>query len=133
MVALLAALVLPALPRGTSRARLEAYAVETAALLKADRAAAIRRRIAVATHVDAEARLVSSPVTGRTVRLPADVDVQAILAARCNQQRTERSIHFFPSGVSCGGAITLRRAGQSYRVRVDWLTGGIDVAPLRSL
>jgi general secretion pathway protein H len=37
IVAMLAAIILPALPRGTSRARLEAYALETAALLKADR------------------------------------------------------------------------------------------------
>ena len=34
VIALLAAIVVPILPRGTSRARLESYAVETAALLK---------------------------------------------------------------------------------------------------
>src|SRR5258707_8124895 len=35
MIALLAAILLPQLSRGTTRPRLEAYAVETAALLKA--------------------------------------------------------------------------------------------------
>jgi len=44
IIAMLGAILLPALPRGTSRARLEAYAVETAAMLKADRNAAMRRR-----------------------------------------------------------------------------------------
>ena len=56
IIALLAALVLPAIPRATSRARLEAYALEVAALLTADRNAAIRRRTEVATVLDASAR-----------------------------------------------------------------------------
>ena len=50
IIALLAAVILPALPRGTSYARLEAYAIETATLLKQDRYAAIRRRARVATE-----------------------------------------------------------------------------------
>ena len=57
IVAILAAIVVPALPRGTSRARLEAYAIETAALLKADRNAAIRNRTQIATEVDAPLRI----------------------------------------------------------------------------
>ena len=46
-------MILPALPRGTSYARLEAYAIETATLLKQDRYAAIRRRTRVATEISA--------------------------------------------------------------------------------
>ena len=53
IVALLAAVILPALPRGTSYARLEAYAIETATLLKQDRYAAMRRRARVATEISA--------------------------------------------------------------------------------
>src|SRR5215210_3497773 len=53
IVSILAAIVIPAIPRGTSRARLESYAVETAAMLKADRHAAIRNRVQVVTEVDA--------------------------------------------------------------------------------
>ena len=49
IIAMLALLALPAIPRGTTPARLEAYAVATAALLRADRNAAIRRRVPVAT------------------------------------------------------------------------------------
>src|SRR5262249_7490362 len=37
VIAGLAAIILPALPRGTSQARLEAYAIEMGALLKSDR------------------------------------------------------------------------------------------------
>jgi prepilin-type N-terminal cleavage/methylation domain-containing protein len=42
IIAMLAAVALPAFPRGTSRTALEAYALKTAALLKGDRLAAIR-------------------------------------------------------------------------------------------
>ncbi|MGH6936060.1 MAG: pilus assembly FimT family protein, partial [Methylocella sp.] len=63
IIAMLAAIALPAFPRGTSRSMLEAYAVETAALLKADRNAAIRRGVAVATNLSAISRTIRSGAT----------------------------------------------------------------------
>ena len=45
IVAILAAILLPIVPRGTSRARLESYAIETAAMLKVDRNIAMRNRL----------------------------------------------------------------------------------------
>src|SRR5262245_3868156 len=63
IVAILAAIVIPALPRGTSRARLESYAIEAAAVLKADRDTAIRNRVQVATVIDAPQRLIRSGAT----------------------------------------------------------------------
>ena len=77
IIGLLAAIILPAIPRATSRAKLESFAVETAALLKADRSAALRRQIQVTTQIDAEARSIRSGVTGRVIRLPNDVTVEA--------------------------------------------------------
>ena len=87
ILAILAAMVMPALPRGTSRTRLEAYAVDMAALLKADRQAAVRRQTKIATDVNATSRLVRSGATGRIVRVPDDVRVDALLPARCGQPR----------------------------------------------
>jgi general secretion pathway protein H len=129
LVAILAAIVVPALPRGTSRARLEAYAVEAAAMLKADRDAAIRNRVQIATEIDAPRRLVRSGSTGRVIRLPDDVRFDALLAARCNQRAAGPTIRFFASGMSCGGTIALTRLGVGYQVRVNWLTGGVEVVP----
>jgi general secretion pathway protein H len=127
IVSILAAILLPIVPRGTSRARLESYAIETAAMLKADRNAALRNRVQVATLVDAPARLVRSGATGRVVRIPDDVAFDAVLAARCNQRPAGASINFFASGMSCGGAIALTRLGTGYEIRVNWLTGGVEV------
>jgi general secretion pathway protein H len=133
IVALLAAIVLPAIPRGTSRGRIEAYALQAAALLKTDRNLAVRRHTPIATYVDAPGRLISSRATGRALRIPADVAFEALLASRCNQERVAMAIQFFPSGTSCGGVITLSRAGAGYQIRVNWLTGGIEVAPVGRL
>ncbi len=127
MVALLAAILLPRVPRGTSRPRLEAYAVEVAALLKADRNAAVRRRGSVAASVDARERQVSSGSSRRTVQVADDVSFDALLPERCNGRPAFSTISFLANGMSCGGAIRLTRFGSGFEVRVNWLTGGIDI------
>jgi general secretion pathway protein H len=129
IVAALAALALPRLPLGTSHPRLEAYAVEAASLMKADRTAAMRRRAPVDTQVNATSRSIRSGATGRSVRLPADVRLRATLPQRCNNQPALSSIRFFPSGMSCGGAVMLTRGGAGFEVRVNWLTGGVEIVP----
>jgi general secretion pathway protein H len=133
IIALLAAIVVPILPRGTSRARLESYAIQTAALLKADRNAAIRRRTQIATDVSASARAIRSGSTGRIIRVPSDVVFDAALATHCNQRRSGETIRFFASGMSCGGVIAFTRLGVGYQVRVNWLTGGVEVVPVNLL
>ena len=133
IIGLLAAIILPAIPRATTRAKLESYAVETAALLKADRNAALRRQVQVTTQIDAEARSIRSGVTGRVIRLPNDVSLEAMLASRCADRNAGRSIDFFPSGMSCGGVIALKRPGMGYEVRVNWLTGGVDIVAQKLL
>jgi general secretion pathway protein H len=133
IIGLLAAIILPSIPRATSRARLESYAVETAALLKADRNAALRRQIQVTTQIDAASRSIRSGVTGRVIRLPNDVSLDAMLASRCADRNAGRSIDFFPSGMSCGGVLALARPGMGYEVRVNWLTGGVDIVPQKLL
>jgi general secretion pathway protein H len=129
IIAMLAAIALPAFPRGTSRSMLEAYAVETAALLKADRNAAIRRGAAVATGLNSISRTIRSGATGQLLQLPNDVGFNAIVAAQCGQQATGTTIQFLPSGMSCGGTIYLSRLGTTLEVRVTWLTGGVEIVP----
>ena len=133
IIGMLAAIILPAIPRATTRAKLESYAVETAALLKTDRNAALRRQVQVTTLVDAEQRSIRSGVTGRVIRWPSDVLVNAILATRCADRNAGRSIDFFPSGMSCGGTIALARPGIGFEVRVNWLTGGVEIVPKKLL
>jgi general secretion pathway protein H len=133
IIALLAAILLPEIPRGTSRSRLQAYALEIATVLKTDRNAAIRQRAATATEIDAIGRSVRSGASARTIRVPADVQFDAALASRCNQRETGSTIVFFASGMSCGGVIALTRLGVGYQIRVNWLTGGVEIVPLNVL
>ena len=42
-------------------------------------------------------------------------------------------IDFFPSGMSCGGVLALARPGMGFEVRVNWLTGGVDIVPQKLL
>lgn len=132
IVGLLAALVLPAIPRATSQARLAGYAVEVAALLKGDRNAAIRDHVPVATTFDADRREVRSGASDTVVEIPADVTFAALLAQRCSGRRAGSTIDFFPGGESCGGAIAISRNGVGYQIRVNWLTGGVEIVAVKA-
>jgi general secretion pathway protein H len=127
IVALLAGLVLPMQPHGTTRPQLEAYALRVAALLKADRNAALRRRARVETLLSPATRKIVSGAGAGEVRLPRDIAFDAIVADTCAGRANGSAIDFLPSGMSCGGTIALARPGAAYHVRITWLTGGVDI------
>ena len=129
IVALLAAIMLPIMPRTTSHPQLESYALEIASLLKADRNAAIRLRSDIATRIDVQSRTLRSGARGEIVRVPDDVSVAFVSATTCRRQRSESAIVFLASGMSCGGAIVLTRFGGGFEIRVAWLTGGVEIVP----
>jgi general secretion pathway protein H len=133
IIAMLAAVLLPLLPRHTSRSRLQAYALEMATLLKADRIAAIRRRTDVSTLVDAPTRAIRSGVTAQTIRIPDDVRFDALLPQTCRQHAALSTISFFADGMSCGGSIALTRLDMAYEIRVNWLTGRIEIVSRSTL
>lgn len=127
IVAMLSAILLPYVPRATTRPRLEGFALEAAALLKADRAAALRRGDQVIAQIDAPGRAIRSGSSGQVLQLPDDVTFQAVLPQTCNERPARSTISFFATGASCGGTLMLSRLGALYEVRVNWLTGGIEV------
>src|SRR4029077_7365331 len=86
LVAMIAAVLLPFLPRHTSRSRLQAYALEAATLLKADRYTAIRRHADVSTLVDAPSRAIRSGATSQIVRIPDIGRSEALLPQPCRQR-----------------------------------------------
>jgi general secretion pathway protein H len=127
VIAMLAAVLLPLIPHQTSRSRLQAYALQAATLLKADRNAAIRRQAQVATLVDTETRSIRSGVSTEMIRIPDDVHFDALLPQTCRQRAALSTISFFADGMSCGGTIALTRLDTGYEVRVNWLTGRIEI------
>jgi general secretion pathway protein H len=127
VIAMLAAVLLPLIPRQTSRSRLQAYALQTATLLKADRNAAIRHQGEVATLVDAGTRSIRSGATTEMIRIPDDVHFDALLPQTCRRRAALSTISFFANGMSCGGTIALTRLDAGFEVRVNWLTGRIEI------
>ena len=133
VIAMLAAIVLPTIPRATSRTALEAYALKTAALLKSDRNAAVRNGSTIQTELSQLSGTIRSGASGRVVQLPADVTFNAILANQCGGHASGAAIEFLPSGMSCGGTIFLSRPGAGFEIRITWLTGGVEVVPANTL
>ena len=127
IIALMAAVLLPFIPHQTSRSRLQAYALQAATLLKADRNAAIERSTSVATLVDAASRVIHSGSSRTTLRIPDDVRFDAVLPQSCQRQAAHSTIRFFANGGSCGGSIALTRLEAGYEVRVNWLTGRVEI------
>jgi general secretion pathway protein H len=133
LIAMIAAVLLPFVPRHTSRSRLQAYALEAATLLKADRNAAIRRRAEVSTLVDAPSRAIRSGATAQIVHIPDDVRFDTLLPQTCRQRTALSTISFFADGMSCGGTIALARFDTAYEIRVNWLTGRIEIVSRSTL
>ena len=98
-----------------------------AAILTADRNAAMRRRARTSTFLDANARTIRSGASAHVLQLPRDVAFDALLAKQCGGRATGATIDFFPAGTSCGGTIALAHLGAGFQVRVNWLTGGVEV------
>jgi general secretion pathway protein H len=130
IIAMLAAVVIPTLPHATSLPRIEGYAIETATLLNADHVAAQQQHRQIATFIDAPSRMIQSGAFGTVLQLPSDVTVNTVLARRCNGRPAGATIDYLPSGMSCGGVVSLTRAGLGFQVRVNWLTGGAEVVPV---
>jgi general secretion pathway protein H len=130
IIGMLAAIVLPAIPRTTPLPHIEGYAMETAVLLNADHDAAQRQHREIATLIDARSRMIRSGATGEVLQFPTDVTVDALLARRCNDREAGAAIHYLPSGMSCGGVVALTRGGIGFQVRVNWLTGGAEIVPV---
>jgi general secretion pathway protein H len=127
LISLMAAVLLPFLPQHTSRARLQAYALQAAGLLKADRNAAIARRADVSTLVDPPSRAIRSGVSSQFLRIPDDVRFDALLPRICRHRPALSAISFFADGMSCGGTIALARLDTTYEIRVNWLTGRTEI------
>jgi general secretion pathway protein H len=125
IISMAAALVGPALRQHV--AEMPSLALTAVEILKSDRNAALLTGKIVRTTVDSSARLVRSGAGGRSVSIPTDVEMQTLLADQCGGRSEGRGIEFFPDGLSCGGVIRLVKSGQRYEIRVNWLTGAVDV------
>jgi general secretion pathway protein H len=118
---------LPSLPQGTTPARQAGYALEIAALLKTDRTAAARTGRDVAAVIDVPARTIVGGANRQTILLPEDLNLEVLASNLCVAAPGRFSIVFAADGRSCGAVIRISKGTLDWRVRINWLTGFIDV------
>ncbi len=70
-----------------------------------------------------------SGATAQILRIPDDVRFDAVLPQTCRHRAALSSISFFADGMSCGGSIALTRLDAAYEIRVNWLTGRVEIVP----
>jgi len=109
---------------------LRGSARQLAAGLRLARNEAVTRQQAEALTVDIEQREFS--VAGKTRSLPDDeaVTVKLYTAQSELLDGARGNIRFFPDGSSTGGYIALADSKVEYRVKVDWVTGRINIETL---
>ncbi len=122
ILALAAALAVPAVGRGADALRARAEVARFAALLRHAREQAIATQTPHALAVDPVARRVTITAGAEEVRetraLPADLTVQA-------EPPPALTVRFEPQGVSSGGRFRVTAGAARYRVTVDPLTGRV--------
>jgi general secretion pathway protein H len=130
IIAMIAAFALPTPFHGTSHVGVQQLAMRVASLLEADRYAAIRRRSTVSTSVDVRARLIRSSIARRDVAIPRDVDFRANVSSDCQSRKDGASVDFYADGRSCGGVLAFNEGRSGYEIKVNWLTGGVEVVAI---
>ena len=109
-------------------ARVRSFMVETEAMFRDARTAAIESRVQTAVMIDTKGRRLSVAGGGRVLEIPRGVSLDAKVAVP--KDGGLPSIRFFPSGGSSGGQLTFNFRGRSYALRVNWLTGRADAQAL---
>ena len=124
----LAAMVLMPGPRaGPSPVDLRAEAARAAAIFRQGRAAAIRDGGHSDVVVDPSARSVR--IAGAPlVRIRPGIDLNWVTSNLCPVVGGARALRFLADGRSCGGVLTLAGAGASVQLRIDWLTGRVEMS-----
>jgi general secretion pathway protein H len=126
IVLLVSAVAWPMFGRGTSNVQHAAIALDIATLLRVDRASASERATVTGTLFDLERRTVTSS-SGRRIDVPRDIAISVTTGIQGIAGAQRFAIAFSPDGTSCGGVILLSNGGQSYSVRINWLSGMVDI------
>ncbi len=126
LLLVLFAVVWPAVGHGTSKAHQAAIVLSIANLLRLDRSAAALQGVAKGTELDLAKRTVTS-AAGLRVTVPNDISMDILTGSSCSRGGRLFFISFAPDGSSCGASLFLAKGSSSYVIRVNWLSGMIDV------
>lgn len=125
LAGLLITMAFPALTHGTNRPRFHALSIGTATLLRNARTDAIARGSEARAEFDRRRRTIQS--RKQVVAIPADVEVELLAGSRCETNGGRIQIVFRPDGSNCGGVFRFAHGDHITRVRLNWLTGHIEI------
>lgn len=108
---------------GLQSAKFRSFLVHTVAAIDQTHADAMRGMAEKVFYVDVRNRRLSYPASGEILELPPGVSLNATVAQAEQYKDGSAGIRFYPAGGSSGGVLAFAFAGQTYEVRVNWLTG----------
>ena len=125
----LAAFVLMPRPRYTiGAAELSAEAVRVGSEFRKGRAKALTTGSVADVVVDpgnARVRVDGSDA----ISIREGVAIDWVTSDQCPIRGGTRALRYLADGRSCGGVLTLSASGRAIELRVDWLTGRVDMNP----
>jgi general secretion pathway protein H len=122
-----ATLALPSFQRTAPRLETRAVAQTLAADLRRLRSEAVARGQETRLVVEHDAhRYVAVPGPGAR-QLPADLELTYVSSLSGAVAPVRQQLRFRPDGSSTGGSLDLSRAGKTWRIDVDWLTGRVSL------
>lgn len=126
IIAIAAYVLMPVPSGGLSQRVVKAEAVRVAGVFRQGRTTAIRDGVVIDIVVDAMAGEIEG--VGEPLRLPDGIRLVWTTSSQCPLDRGRRVLRFLPDGRSCGGVLSMTGAGHEERLRVDWLTGRVEMA-----
>jgi general secretion pathway protein H len=114
-------------PQTLETAGFRALMLQTAAALNQGRSEAISGAEEQVFLVDFANRRMGLTGSSTVIEWPAEVALTATVA-QSEKAGNAAGIRFYPSGSSSGGVLAFSFRGQSYEIRVNWLTGNVTLA-----
>jgi general secretion pathway protein H len=136
LVELLAVLAILALAAGavlqlghgsSEAAKVRSFLIHAEAMMRDARTAAIASVTPQDVVIDTEARRLIHAARDAALDVPQGVSLDGKLARVPEAGKGRYVIRFFPSGGSTGANLPFRFRGTVYELRVNWLTGHVDV------
>jgi len=116
---------------GTAGATLKATAYGIAANMREARASAVSTRRQQVVLINTRRRLITRNGAYKMAKIAPNIGLTIFSAEHERVSRDTAGVRFFPNGSSTGATLRLIRNGQKYDVRVDWLTGRVEVVPAK--
>lgn len=127
ILALGALVLMPRPTSGVSASTLQAEAARAAAEFRRARAQALRMRVPVDVFVDVARRRIEFEGSD-ALELRDGIQLAWTTSSQCPIRDGLRALRYLPDGRSCGGVMDLTGGRASVQLRVDWLTGRVEMA-----